>query len=66
MRQAAVLRAVCDLTARQGYPPTFREVAREAGISLATARQKVAALKRLGVLQHDEGVCRSLRTKERN
>lgn len=64
-RQTDVLRAVRDLTARFGYSPTFREVARESCMSLATARQKIAALEKLGVLQHTEGACRSLRTKER-
>ena len=65
-RQAAVEQAVVSLTARRGYPPTYREVASEVGVSLATTRQKVAALEKAGVLQHDVGVCRSLRTKERS
>lgn len=65
-RQDAVFRAVRDLSYRNGYYPTFREVAAEAEISLATTRQKIAALEKKGLLQHAEGVCRSLRTNERS
>jgi hypothetical protein len=60
-RQAAVLAAVERLTAAKGFCPTFREVAAAAGVSLSTARQKIAALERRGLLQHDVGACRSLR-----
>jgi len=63
--QDAVVRFVRDHTIRIGYPPTFRDVAKALGVSLATVRQRIRALEQAGLLEHDVGVYRSLRTKER-
>jgi SOS-response transcriptional repressor LexA len=63
--QGAVWSFVWNYAHEHGYAPTFREVAKGVGVSLATARQRIRALERIGTLEHTEGVCRSLRTKER-
>lgn len=64
--QTATVQAIETYREIHGYAPTFREVAAVLGVSLATIRQRINALERDAVLTHEPGVCRSLRTKERN
>lgn len=64
--QEATLTAIQQYRDEHGYAPTFREIATRLGVSLATVRQRIDALERDAVLTHEPGVCRSLRTKERN
>ena len=63
--QSDLVDALKRLTAEKGYAPTFRELAGAVKRSLATVRQRVASLERRGVLTHEEGAYRSLRTIER-
>ena len=64
--QQDVIQFLASYRATHPYAPTFREIARGLGVALSTIRQRVRALESKGLLEHDEGVCRSIRTKERN
>jgi repressor LexA len=50
-RQRDVVRAVADLTARRGYPPTYAEIAWEIGCSsTGSIAEHIENLRRAGVL----------------
>jgi repressor LexA len=59
-RQQAVLAMVEEFCARQGYPPTVREVAAFFGIQPRAAVDHLAALKRKGYLHREPGLSRGL------
>jgi repressor LexA len=59
-RQQTVLAFVEEFCARQGYPPTVREVAAAFGIQPRAAADHLAALKRKGYLHREPGVSRGL------
>lgn len=60
-RQMAVLKAVAKWIASHGYPPTFREVARSMDIHTSDVFQKLVRLRRDGVVDWEDGKCRTLR-----
>jgi SOS-response transcriptional repressor LexA len=64
--QSAILSYVDSYTHAAGYPPTLREISSKLEKSLATIRQRIAALKKKGLIVSDEGTARSLRTNVRN
>ncbi|MBM4276202.1 MAG: repressor LexA [Deltaproteobacteria bacterium] len=59
-RQRQVLAFVEEFVARQGYPPTVREVAARFGIQPRAAADHLAALKRKGYLHREPGRSRGL------
>ena len=59
-RQQAVLEFVEEFCARQGYPPTVREVAAHFGIQPRAAADHLEALKRKGQLHREPGRSRGL------
>ncbi len=59
-RQQVVLAFVEEFCARQGYPPTVREVASHFGIQPRAAVDHLAALKRKGYLHREPGRSRGL------
>jgi len=59
-KQQAVLEFVEEFCARQGYPPTVREVAAAFGIQPRAAVDHLAALKRKGYLHREPGLSRGL------
>jgi SOS-response transcriptional repressor LexA len=64
--QTAVYAAIHEHWRTEGYGPSFREIALRLRVSLATVRQRVAAMERRGEVIHEPGAYRSLRTNERN
>ena len=60
-RQTAVFEAVRALWARQGYGPTYDELAVETGLSKPRVYQHVAALEAQGVVLREVATARSLR-----
>lgn len=61
-RQEAVLRAVRDLAADRGYPPTVREIAAHIGItSPSTVQAHLAALATHRLISHEPHSPRTLR-----
>jgi repressor LexA len=59
-RQQAVLEFVEEFVARQGYPPTVREVAAHFGIQPRAAADHLEALRRKGQLHREPGRSRGL------
>jgi repressor LexA len=59
-KQQAVLDFVEEFFARQGYPPTVREVAAYFGIQPRAAADHLEALKRKGHLRREPGLSRGL------
>jgi repressor LexA len=59
-RQQVVLTMVEEFCARQGYPPTVREVAAAFSIQPRAAADHLAALKRKGYLHREPGLSRGL------
>ncbi len=59
-RQQRVLTFVEEFCARQGYPPTVREVAGAFGIQPRAAVDHLAALRRKGYLHREPGLSRGL------
>ena len=59
-RQQRVLAFVEEFCARQGYPPTVREVAGAFGIQPRAAVDHLAALRRKGYLHREPGLSRGL------
>ncbi|MCL4501980.1 MAG: repressor LexA, partial [Deltaproteobacteria bacterium] len=59
-RQQAVLEFVEEFVARQGYPPTVREVATHFGIQPRAAADHLEALNRKGQLHREPGRSRGL------
>jgi repressor LexA len=59
-RQQAVLEFVEEFVARQGYPPTVREVAAHFGIQPRAAADHLEALRRKGQLYREPGRSRGL------
>jgi repressor LexA len=54
LRQRAVLEAVRDLTANQGYPPSLREIGDAVGLSSSSSvAHQVNTLQRAGLLRRD-------------
>lgn len=64
VRQVAVLDAIRELTAKVGYPPTSRELAKEVGLSETRIRQHLETLKQRGVVLHAVSIARSIRLRE--
>ena len=63
-RQAAVVRALVALTAKQGYPPTFRELAAKLGISSPNGIAcHLRALREKGYVEWAKGKSRTLRAR---
>ena len=60
-RQRAILHAIRDLTARLGYPPSYRELGEEIGINVSSVAYQVAELKASGHVQFDPGRPRTLK-----
>lgn len=60
-RQMAVVAAIAEWLAARGYPPTVRELSRTMGISTNDVFQKLVRLRRDGVVDWDDGKCRTLR-----
>jgi repressor LexA len=65
-RQQRVLAMVEEFCARQGYPPTVREVAGAFGIQPRAAADHLAALKRKGYLHREPGLSRGLALAHRS
>ena len=59
-KQQAVLEFIEEFCARQGYPPTVREVAAAFGIQPRAAADHLAALRRKGQLRREPGRSRGL------
>lgn len=62
-RQNDVLRAVRELTARQGFPPSGREIAAETRLSPSRVRQHLDALAARGAIAREPGTARGIRLK---
>lgn len=61
-RQREVLRLIGTLSEEHGYPPTLAELAQAMGLkNRMTVHQHVAALKKKGFVQWEQGLNRSLR-----
>jgi repressor LexA len=65
-RQQSVLAFVEEFCARQGYPPTVREVAAAFGIQPRAAADHLAACKRKGYLNREPGLSRGLSLTSRS
>ncbi len=65
-RQQQVLAFVEEFCARQGYPPTVREVATHFGIQPRAAADHLAACKRKGYLHREPGLSRGLSLSPRS
>ncbi len=61
-RQVDVLRAVEALTARRGFCPTGREIARETNLSESRVRQHLSALQSVGRIARPVGAVRAIAT----
>lgn len=59
-RDERVLHWIGILHTRYGYPPSLREIARNADVSQATAHTAVESLTRCGLVRHAPGIARSL------
>lgn len=55
-----VLQVIIGLTAEHGYPPTYRELATELGISLSAVHRIVQTLRSEGAVRAQDGLARSL------
>jgi repressor LexA len=60
-RQAEILRYILDYRQRRDVSPTFREIAEGVGLSLASAREHIEALKGKGYIAWDDRTARSMR-----
>lgn len=60
-RQKAVLAAIARWVGRRGYPPTVRELAETMELHTNDVFQKLVRLRRDGVVDWDDGKCRTLR-----
>lgn len=60
-RQRQVVSAIEQLTAREGYPPTIREVADRLSTLPSNIHQILARLRLLGLVAWDPGRLRTLR-----
>ena len=61
-----VLLAVGHLTHERGYPPTYREIAEELGLSVSAIHRIVAAMVKAGDLMADPHLARSIRVMSPN
>jgi repressor LexA len=59
-RQTAVVTAVRDLSARQGYPPTRAELAKELRITQQGVAGHLHAIERKGAIRCEPGTARGL------
>lgn len=59
-RQAAILTFVRDYTHKNGYSPTYEEIAAEFGITKVTVFEHLTALEERGLLSRDKHKARSL------
>lgn len=60
-RQLAVLETVAEWIGSHGYPATVREIAEVMGIATNDVFQKLIRLRRDGVVDWQDGKCRTLR-----
>lgn len=60
----AVLRAIEDLTRKEGKSPSMRQIAVETGVSVATLHAYLKKLRAQGLIEWIEGKHRSLRVKQ--
>jgi hypothetical protein len=63
-RMLDLVAAVNAIGGRQGYPPSFRQIAAELGIGLATVNALVWQCKERGLIEFDPGVVRSIRVAD--
>ena len=59
-KQADVVQAIRDLTARQGFPPSQREIAAHLGRTPFSVGQAITRLRHLGVVTGPANTARSL------
>lgn len=59
--QLRVVNAIVELTGTRGYPPTLSEVARLLDCQKTDVYQKLLRLRRDGVVEWEDGKCRTLR-----
>lgn len=60
--QLAALRALEAFAAERGHPPTLADLAVRLGVSRSAVWQVVNALERLGLVAHERGAARTLRS----
>lgn len=60
-KQMAVLSSIAKWVNSRGYPPTFRELAKSMDINVSDVFQKLVRLRRDGVVEWEDGKCRTLR-----
>lgn len=66
-RQSTVLNAIRDINARQGYPPSLRQIGEAVGLtSLNTVRFHLGRLEAKGYVSRDPGKPRALRVIDRS
>jgi hypothetical protein len=63
-QQRAVLDALSRLSAAKGYAPTVREIADDLAVNVNDVMQKLWRLRRDGVVDWEDGRCRTLRIVE--
>lgn len=59
--QAEVLSVIARLIEQEGYPPTFREIARALGCSPKNAHEQVGRLKKKNYLTYEPGRARTFK-----
>lgn len=60
-KQMAVLSAIAKWVKSRGYPPTVRELADAMEVNVSDVFQKLVRLRRDGVVDWEDGKCRTLR-----
>lgn len=60
-----IIRAIRDLTAELGYPPTFRQTGTRVGLlSSSSIQRRLYQMKARGLVEFEEGKSRTLRVVE--
>lgn len=62
--QRRLLAAIRERWASRGYAPSYRELADDLGVGINDVRQKLVRLRRDGLVEFEDGVCRTVRVVE--